>query len=372
MATDSGSVRARAEARAQGTPGREPGAAPSPRPAPADPSDSLPIMNDRLWRQRMPAWYRAALLTMGVAMSTGAGVLFGASLGMPVREAVIVALPIGATVGFLMSLLLIVIPDWRAASARRWLIHCLIDFSRLDRRHRFNELLTSRNDPEISEIARAVHAVLMATHRDRLEAAQVRRELDARVRRHTRAAVAHLNRLTTTDELTGVLNRRGFDQEYGVLFTACRAAGEELSLLAIDMDHFKALNDAMGHSAGDAALRAAGEVFASSLRDGDLAGRIGGDEFMIALRCSQTDEAHSVARRLQDLYARHPVSLAYGARWPGLSIGIAAALGNSAADADDLRARADSALYTAKRGGRGQVHAWNAQTQAQPPRRSAA
>lgn len=370
MSTDSGSLRARAETSAWGDGPAEAGRPPQPRSQ--QPTAPPAVPHERLWRQRLPAWYRAVMLTLGVTMSTGAGVLFGASIGMRVREAVILSLPIGATIGFLMSLLLIVIPDWRAATARRWLIQCLIDFSRMDRRHRFNELLTSKNDPEISEIARAVHAVLLLTHRDRLEAAQVRRELDARVRRHTRVAVAHLNRLTTTDELTGVSNRRGFDQDYTALFAACRAAGEELSLLAIDMDHFKKLNDSLGHSAGDVALRAAGEVFASSLRDGDLAGRVGGDEFMIALRASHVDEAAIVARRLQDLYARHPASLPFGTKWPSLSIGIAAGLLHGAADAEDLRRRADLALYAAKDSGRGQSRIWEASIETLPPRRSAA
>lgn len=297
-------------------------------------------------------WSRAMLLTIGIAASTGISVLTGEALGYTPRQAVIFSLPLGAVVGFLLALLLILIPEWRAAADRRWLIDRLADVSKVDREQRFAALLSHPENHELAQLARAIHSALSAAHKDRLEAAHLRRELDARVTRRTRAIVAELNRLSSTDELTGLLNRRGFDAAYAELFDTSGASGDELALLAVDLDLFKQLNDACGHQVGDQALKAVGEVMMTQLREGDLAGRIGGDEFVIALRGTGPAQALAVARRLIDLFSRSPYAVGLPAPWPTLSIGIACAGTHKADSADHLRKLADEALYTAKRAGR--------------------
>lgn len=331
-------------------------------PARASPTGegAAPLLDDRLseslpahtWRRRLPAPWRAAILTAGVAATTGLSVLTGASLGLPVREAVILSLPAGLIVGVLMSSLLILIPERSAAADRRWLIECLSRISRVDREQRFSALLSAGKGHELAELARAVHASLLSAHRDRLEAAQLRRELDARVQRQTKAVVAQWSKISLTDELTGLNNRRGFDQAFQDLFESTSRRGEELALLAIDLDHFKQLNDTCGHDVGDRALRAAGELLLAQLREGDLAARLGGDEMVIALRGTGSDQAGSVAERLIALFARHPAALGVPARWPTFSIGIACAGEHHSASADHLRRQADEALYAAKRAGR--------------------
>lgn len=306
----------------------------------------------RVLRARLPAWARAVVLTVGVSACTGLGVVVALEAGFGARASVIASLPVGACAGFLLALALILIPDWRAASDRRWLVQCLTDVSKVDREQRFADLLVHDEDHELHELASAIHGAMLSTHRDRLEAASLRRELDARVQRRTRAVVAELSKRANTDELTGLLNRRGFDGAFDGLYSLAAATGEELALLAIDLDYFKQLNDACGHDVGDAALRAAGEVMQTQLREGDIAGRVGGDEFLIALRGTGAVQALAVARRLNDLYARCPVSLGVSARWPTMSIGIACAGEHRADSSEMLRRLADQALYAVKRGGR--------------------
>lgn len=324
--------------------------------SPEDSSAPLPKPRPRgVLSLHLPAWARALVLIVGVAACTGTAVLTGETMGYADREAVIFALPAGAAVGFLFAALLILLPDRRSTSDRRWLVRCLADLSKVDREHKFSALLAHGEDHELYELAKAIHAAMLSAHRDRLEAAGLRRELDARVQRRTKAAVAELHRLSITDELTQCLNRRGFDGAFTGLFDLAAATGEELALLAIDLDHFKRLNDARGHDAGDRALRAAGEVMLTQLREGDLAGRIGGDEFVIALRSTGSSQAHAVAKRLIDLYARSPAALGLADAWPSLSIGIACAGEHRAEGPEHLRRQADRALYAAKRAGRSEA-----------------
>ncbi|MDX2114152.1 MAG: GGDEF domain-containing protein [Planctomycetota bacterium] len=319
----------------------------------------------RHWR-RLPVWGRAILLILGVSVVTGAAALYGDAAGMQTRAAVLLSLPVGFAAGSLLALLLVLMPEWRAQADRRWLAECLTNVAKVDREHRFSVLLAQGDDHELSELARAIHAAVLSAHRDRLEAAQLRRELDARVQRRTRAAVAELQKLSHTDELTGLLNRRGFDQAFEDAWTSAAAAGEELAALAVDMDFFKQLNDTCGHDAGDRALRAAGEVMRSQLRGGDLAARLGGDEFLIVLRETSSTEARAVARRLGDLFARSPHALGIPGQWPTFSIGIACAGEHRATGPEHLRRLADEALYASKRGGRSQTSVWSPEAAASP------
>jgi diguanylate cyclase (GGDEF)-like protein len=316
------------------------------------PDATAPVPQLRRSTFYLPVWARAAVLIVGVSACTGITVLTGDTLGFPTRHAVILSLPAGAAIGFLLAMLLILLPEWRSAADRRWLVECLADVSKVDREQKFSALLSHGEDHELHELAKAIHSAMLSAHKDRLEAAGLRRELDARVQRRTKAVVAELSRISNTDELTSLLNRRGFDGAFTGLYDLAAATGEELALLAIDLDYFKQLNDACGHEVGDSALRAAGEVMLTQLREGDLAGRIGGDEFVIALRGTGLAQAQAVARRLIDLYSRCPASAGLAAPWPTFSIGIACAGEHRSDGSEHLRRMADQALYAAKRGGR--------------------
>jgi diguanylate cyclase (GGDEF)-like protein len=166
-------------------------------------------------------------------------------------------------------------------------------------------------------------------------------------------AYAH-ERLATqalTDSLTGLANRRAFDQRLVEETERALRHGRALSLMLVDVDHFKAINDRFGHATGDRVLvNLAGDLRAV-MRQGDLLARIGGDEIAMILADCPRDQAADVARRMlaaiaadTSLSQRHGVTLSIGVA--GLSPGRSA---------DELLRRADQALYRAKDGGRNQV-----------------
>ncbi|MFK4510767.1 diguanylate cyclase [Bradyrhizobium daqingense] len=178
--------------------------------------------------------------------------------------------------------------------------------------------------------------------------------------------------LATTDGLTGLANRRAFDERLADEWARARRDGTQLSLLLIDVDHFKKFNDHYGHLAGDACLRALGRILsAQARRPADLAARYGGEEFAVLLPntgpdgCAEVGEG--IRQALQDLamlHAQNPPT-----RLVTASLGGAAALPSQAmADCSTLVAAADRALYAAKDAGRdqlvmsGQVIPWPAKS----------
>lgn len=171
------------------------------------------------------------------------------------------------------------------------------------------------------------------------------------LRRHNRALVATLRREARTDPLTGLANRRAFDDLLEREFGRYERHGEPLALLAIDIDHFKRLNDRSGHPAGDAALAALAAVLAAQVRHGDSVARTGGEEFAMLLTDCPADAALHRARALRAVVA------AESAAWPDpitVSIGVAAIPDHAGAPAELVTA-ADTALYAAKAAGRDTV-----------------
>jgi len=160
-----------------------------------------------------------------------------------------------------------------------------------------------------------------------------------------------LREIATTDFLTGIANRRQFMARTEMEIERSRRYDHKLSLLMIDIDHFKAINDSFGHPTGDQAIIAIGRHCATACRRTDLAARLGGEEFAILLPSTGINEAQIVAERLragaQALQVKHggqPVPLK-------LSIGIAC-METGDTGPDTLLARADRALYAAKHAGR--------------------
>jgi len=334
---------------------------------------------DQQWLPK--AWARALLLSLVIAgIASGAAVL-GSTSSVATHRIALASLICGLAVGFVTAAIFVLHPARRAANNRATLMATLRAVARHDRDLRFNTILESGAGTELAEVAVACHDALISAHRDRLEAASLRREMDHRVEQQTRAAVAQLSRLSHTDELTTLLNRRGFEHALRQIWNETAPSGEELALLAIDLDHFKQLNDTCGHAKGDEALRAAGEIFRAHLRDGDFAARVGGDELFVVLRGVGAHTASSVARRFMTLFNSHPAGLGLPVPWPSMSIGVACAGEHGAKDPDDLKRKADSALYAAKHAGRNACHVFSpraGQQSAQKPstttgaRRSAA
>ena len=161
------------------------------------------------------------------------------------------------------------------------------------------------------------------------------------------SAVAELERLAMTDPLTRIANRRMLDQELDRLCSHASRHGSTASLLVIDVDRFKLVNDTLGHDAGDALLVAVADALVGSCRSEDVVGRWGGDEFVVLLPDTDADGVASVAERVRSTLASLDEPI-------GVSIGAATGAGTRV---EDLLVTADAALYAAKAAGRGRVEA---------------
>jgi diguanylate cyclase (GGDEF)-like protein len=166
-------------------------------------------------------------------------------------------------------------------------------------------------------------------------------------------AYAHsiANHAAQTDELTGLKNRRAFFQQAEQAYEHCKRNRVPLSVLMLDIDHFKRINDSYGHQAGDKVLRQIGAVICESIRDADLCGRLGGEEFALLLTDTSIDDAQATAELLRQAIARLACEHAEG---------ITASLGVASMNAVDqdvhmLLNDADKALFRAKAQGRNQT-----------------
>jgi diguanylate cyclase (GGDEF)-like protein len=163
------------------------------------------------------------------------------------------------------------------------------------------------------------------------------------------------------DPLTGALNRSGLHLSYERLAAARHAVRQDndamlrvVSLVVIDLDHFKTINDTHGHAMGDDVLRLFASIASGGLRAGDTLARYGGDEFVVLLPHTAGGEALAIAERIRVAFANATGSLGALAVRPTLSIGIAA--GSLTDDTlDTILPRADEALYRSKREGRNRV-----------------
>lgn len=168
--------------------------------------------------------------------------------------------------------------------------------------------------------------------------------------RRVRVQNQHLAELSSTDRLSGLLNRGSWEEVLTHTLANARAGGSPASLLLIDLDNFKHVNDGYGHLVGDEVIAQVGRIIAASLRAGDRAGRYGGDEFSVVLDGGDATAATRVAERIRTGIANARFACAPELRCHA-SIGIAAATG----DVVDARAwirRADQALYGSKSNGR--------------------
>jgi diguanylate cyclase (GGDEF)-like protein len=158
-----------------------------------------------------------------------------------------------------------------------------------------------------------------------------------------------LERLAYYDELTGLPNRRSVLRQLEALLSRARRHGHSLAVLMVDADHFKALNDRHGHAAGDDALRALADRLRERLRAEDIAGRFGGEEFVIGLPDAGAAGAASVAEDVRSAVAERPMTIAGHLLTLTVSVGWAAWQDE---DLGQLLALADGALYEAKAAGR--------------------
>jgi diguanylate cyclase (GGDEF)-like protein len=165
--------------------------------------------------------------------------------------------------------------------------------------------------------------------------------------RHRMAVLANM------DALTGAANRRGTEAALLAASSAAARHMQPLAVLIVDIDHFKKVNDTLGHSSGDEVLREVTDRLRGCLRAEDVLGRWGGEEFLAVLPFTGADGAAAVAERLRQAVSARPVRV--DQHEPNLTVSIGVAVSDRGATPDELVSAADEALYRAKTGGRNRV-----------------
>lgn len=185
---------------------------------------------------------------------------------------------------------------------------------------------------------------------DGIRLQQANAQLAAQLRLHLQTVEEE----AATDPLTGVLNRRALDRLLARETDRCETQGGMVSVLALDLDHFKAVNDTYGHAVGDEALRAFARRIRGPLRQSDHLARLGGEEFIVLLPGASLEKAVEIAERLRGAVAETPL---LDAPRVAVTVSIGAAARLSGETGTGLLARADAAAYAAKRAGRDRVEA---------------
>jgi diguanylate cyclase (GGDEF)-like protein len=191
------------------------------------------------------------------------------------------------------------------------------------------------------------------------ELAQINERLQKEIEERKRVE-KQLHRLATTDPLTGVLNRRHFFSLAKQEFDRSQRYGHQISIILIDVDHFKQVNDTFGHVAGDQLLQSVARRFSKNLRQMDIIGRYGGDEFVILLPETDQEQACQAAQRFHQIVTQKTVDTAKGAIPLKISMGVACR--NNSEDIENLLIKTDQALYAAKEAGRNRVSSFDAKS----------
>ena len=176
----------------------------------------------------------------------------------------------------------------------------------------------------------------------------------ASLQRQLREGNERLTELAATDDLTGLLTRRFLESHLRGLVAGATRHGRALSLVVLDVDNFKAINDTQGHAVGDRVLRAVVERVRARIRADDLLGRWGGDELILVLPDVGFDGAMTVADALRKRIETPAISV--GAQPVAVTLSLGAAEWRQGESATELVERADLAMYEAKTAGRNRVH----------------
>lgn len=202
----------------------------------------------------------------------------------------------------------------------------------------------------LAPVAMLLKELMRDLRRQRAEVAALENETRQKIANKTDAlerTIGSLRRQATRDVLTGLYNRRMLDEYLPRTIKQCKESNTSLCVLMIDVDHFKLLNDTLGHSAGDDLLKNIGQLIRSAIRDKDLAFRCGGDEFIVQLEGYDAEAGQAVADRLTELVDALAKTLRV-TPGPRLSIGVATLADCSKATPEALLELADKLLYEVK------------------------
>ena len=203
-----------------------------------------------------------------------------------------------------------------------------------------------RENDEVSEsVLKSVAQIMQVNERlqDRLGNAE------ERLQQQAKQIEAQLYE-ARTDPLTGLPNRRAFDDELSRRLAEWQRKGNTFCMIMIDIDHFKRLNDQYGHPAGDGVLREVADVLRCTLREMDMCARLGGEEFAVILPATSPQEGRRATERARLAIAGHRFHVEQSKLSATVSLGLSTVEGHD--DAVSLMKRADDALYAAKHGGR--------------------
>ena len=211
-------------------------------------------------------------------------------------------------------------------------------------------------DPE--RIRVAVASLVQVTRQMTEHSAELKSKLSSSVEQieELKDALEHVRLESQKDALTGVANRKCFEQTLHNEIERAQVSGDPLSLCMVDLDHFKQFNDSYGHRAGDAALRVVASIFDHNVRDYDLVARYGGEEFALIMPNAQRETAIKVSTRIcKALSSKQIVKRSTGERLGNISVSVGVAQLRGDDTSDSFIERADAALYEAKRAGRNRV-----------------
>ncbi len=214
----------------------------------------------------------------------------------------------------------------------------------------------------VAAMKAGAHDYLMKDNLKRLVPAIDRELRDAETRRARRKAEEEIRRLAFHDPLTGLVNRREFEQRLNRALANAREHDTTHALLYLDLDQFKIINDTCGHVAGDELLRQLAILFQSHVRDSDTLARLGGDEFGILLESCPLEQAEKIAEGIRNAIA------GFRFVWKEKPFGVGVSIGMVMFNADyvsidEALSKADMACYAAKDKGRNRVHVYSADDQ---------
>jgi diguanylate cyclase (GGDEF)-like protein len=221
------------------------------------------------------------------------------------------------------------------------------------RYHEIKETIFNENASKRLDGLKIIHQVETAK-RDAeihyLKTIELNREIEER--KNTQAS---LEKLAAIDPLTGLLNRREFFNQGEREFDKAQTSGQPLTAILLDLDNFKQINDSYGHAIGDQVLIQMAKIIREYLRQSEIIGRYGGDEFMILLPNSASAQGQRISERLQEKIVELKIDIPEDDLVVTLSLGIADLKETKSATLEMLLECADQALYTAKRAGRNQI-----------------